>query len=286
MTIDDETKENDQHLLDLLVDGELDDVRRRELLTRLDAEPEGWRRCALAFLEHRAWQDTLGSGANLGRRGMPAGQPMILGAGHMAGTNGLRVASRSVEPASISRVPCDFVPAIPAHQVHLRRSMSLPRFSAVLTGLAACVVLAFGLGWATRGMSGLPTTPLRNSAQIATHGARPTVRRLPHVPVAPPDERAHVASNAQPRAIPAVADSEQSLAAAAKPVAISDASATTDWFHEAPTPLPQEVQRHFERRGYEVQQQRRLVSVRLRNGREVRLPVEEIKFNYIGNRTY
>jgi len=45
--------------IDLLVDGELDDEARRALLLRLDAEPDGWRRCALAFLEAQAWRGSL-----------------------------------------------------------------------------------------------------------------------------------------------------------------------------------------------------------------------------------
>lgn len=46
----------DQRLLDRLVDGELTDAERRELLLRLDQAPQGWRRCALAFLEAQAWR--------------------------------------------------------------------------------------------------------------------------------------------------------------------------------------------------------------------------------------
>jgi anti-sigma factor RsiW len=37
--------------LDRLVDGELSEPQRREVLSGLDREPEAWRRCALAFLE-------------------------------------------------------------------------------------------------------------------------------------------------------------------------------------------------------------------------------------------
>src|SRR5690606_26200494 len=32
----------------------------RELLSRLEAEPDGWRRCALAFLQAQAWREALG----------------------------------------------------------------------------------------------------------------------------------------------------------------------------------------------------------------------------------
>jgi len=46
-------------LLDLLADGELSESQRRELLSRLDHVPDGWRRCALAFLEAQAWGDAM-----------------------------------------------------------------------------------------------------------------------------------------------------------------------------------------------------------------------------------
>jgi hypothetical protein len=44
---------------DRLVDGELTVAARRELLSRLDDMPDGWRRCALAFLEAQAWSHDL-----------------------------------------------------------------------------------------------------------------------------------------------------------------------------------------------------------------------------------
>ncbi len=47
--------------LDLLVDGELADAARRQLLTTLEARPDGWRRLALAFLEAQSWGSGLRS---------------------------------------------------------------------------------------------------------------------------------------------------------------------------------------------------------------------------------
>jgi hypothetical protein len=49
-------------LLDRLVDGELGEADRRTLLLRLEAEPGGWRRCALAFLEAQGWASAVSSG--------------------------------------------------------------------------------------------------------------------------------------------------------------------------------------------------------------------------------
>ena len=49
----------DDILLDRLVDGELSPAERRELLASLDGRPDGWRRCALAFLEAQTWRGEL-----------------------------------------------------------------------------------------------------------------------------------------------------------------------------------------------------------------------------------
>jgi hypothetical protein len=58
MTADDPNDISDESL-DGLVEGTLDDDRRRALLLALEADPEGWRRCALAFLEAQAWTQAL-----------------------------------------------------------------------------------------------------------------------------------------------------------------------------------------------------------------------------------
>jgi hypothetical protein len=50
---------NDDILLDRLVDGELPADERRVLLQSLDSRPDGWRRCAIAFLEAQSWRSEL-----------------------------------------------------------------------------------------------------------------------------------------------------------------------------------------------------------------------------------
>ncbi len=45
--------------LDRLVDGRLSDDEYRQLLCQIDADPDGWRHCAMAFLEHQALQKEL-----------------------------------------------------------------------------------------------------------------------------------------------------------------------------------------------------------------------------------
>ena len=51
---------DDNRQLDRLVDGELSGDEYREFLATLDKEPDGWRRCAMAFLEDQAWGQEFG----------------------------------------------------------------------------------------------------------------------------------------------------------------------------------------------------------------------------------
>lgn len=50
----------DESAFDRLVDGEISEDERRRLLAGLDDMPNGWRRCALAFLEAQCWKQVLG----------------------------------------------------------------------------------------------------------------------------------------------------------------------------------------------------------------------------------
>ncbi len=47
---------SDPLVLDRLVDGELTEADERDVIAQLNTIPDGWRRCALAFLEARCWQ--------------------------------------------------------------------------------------------------------------------------------------------------------------------------------------------------------------------------------------
>jgi len=49
----------DPQILDRLVDGELAETERREVLRTLERQPDGWRQCALAFLEAQSWGEAL-----------------------------------------------------------------------------------------------------------------------------------------------------------------------------------------------------------------------------------
>lgn len=65
--------------LDRLVDGELSDAEYRELLRSLDQRPDGWRQCALAFLEAQAWRRDFGGMRGAEEDSRPAGLVSVRG---------------------------------------------------------------------------------------------------------------------------------------------------------------------------------------------------------------
>ncbi len=59
---DEKTPNIDPQWLEVLVDGELAEPDRRELLNRLEHTPGGWRACALAFLESQCLGESFAAG--------------------------------------------------------------------------------------------------------------------------------------------------------------------------------------------------------------------------------
>jgi hypothetical protein len=181
----------DGRLIDRLVDGELADGERRALLVRLEAEPDGWRRCALAFLEAQEWRATFGPLAAVAR---------LPGA-----------------PAARGRKPWPWRP--------------VAKLTAVAAGLAA----AFALGW---GLHGRPAAmPVHTPITIA-ETAGPAVEEPQ-----PPEP-------------------------------------------EGAAPLPALAAKPWERRGFRADTQKRRVSMELKDGRRLEVPVEEVQLRYVGGRTY
>jgi negative regulator of sigma E activity len=192
----------DDRLVDRLVDGELPDVERRELLLRFENEPDGWRRCALAFLEAQNWRQAF--------------------------------ASVAATAAATAR------PVLPDSQ---DRKRSFWRPVARLTAIAAGLVAAFVLG---RSYYGGPEEPAASDpvAQqtASSESQQPAPVKLP-APEAKPSRPAELA-------------------------------------------LLDPILKGWEQRGYSVETERRLVSMKSKDGRKLDVPVQEIRLRYIGNHTY
>ena len=53
---------------------------------------------------------------------------------------------------------------------------------------------------------------------------------------------------------------------------------------QAPPPVPEPVRRNLERWGFQVEPRHGLMSVQLRDGRHVAVPVDAVKMRYVGTR--
>jgi anti-sigma factor RsiW len=189
--------------IDRLVDGELPDDDRRVLLRRFETEPDGWRRCALAFLEAQSWREAL----------VP-----------LATTMNMQPATSALQ-----------VRPIP----HSWRSVARQ------AALAASLLVTFALGWLLHRM------PERSSVESA-------VAHLDRKPV-----------EQQPLVTSSVLNHDAQLAPAA------------DQFAEMSSVIKQ-----LDRRSYRAETQTRLATVKSKDGQKVEIPVQEVRFRFVGNRTY
>src|SRR5689334_9311151 len=67
-------------LIDRMVDGDLTPAQLRPAIDELDRAPDGWRRCALAFLEAQCWSESLRD-MEEGKSTSPVAIPMPRAAG-------------------------------------------------------------------------------------------------------------------------------------------------------------------------------------------------------------
>ncbi len=128
--------------IDLLVDGEMDEQQKTQLLKSLDYEPDGWKRCALGFLESQTIRSVL-TGAFATERDRPAA---------------LSVQEPKFEPGERSRsVPFVVVQAKEARFVITGRN---------ILALTICLFFGFFAGLA-----------LRNSPLVSPDSAEPIARQ-------------------------------------------------------------------------------------------------------------
>jgi hypothetical protein len=219
-------------LIDRLVDDELTDSERRELLVRLETDPEGWRRCALAFLESQSWHKALAA--------IPAPAPS------------------AADDATARAWP-----------VPQRR-----RRAVVYGRVAAGILLAFLAGCAAGRLIGGHRPGDARPDILVGHPSAAGNEALPPLPREPGGERAR---QSNPAARPVV--QVEPFKSAPRPERV-----TAPVAQESESALNRLV-RQWERRGYEFQPHRDLMTVRLKDGREVAVPIEGVRVQYVGNRT-
>jgi hypothetical protein len=253
----DQDRPVDDLLFDRIVDGGMSALELRIAIQALEREPDGWKRCATAFLEAQALSESFRA---LGRLQQDEAPSQILRLDPGGGKSGRR------------------------HR-WLRHAIA-----------AGIVAASFAIGWIAHGarpaastQDSLAVRPVANQTQPVNELAVSESRSPSNEAEAGAlpefsggrDEQAPEAPN---RAIRAVArirfgagDSPAEVPVLAGP------GITEEWLNRQPPPVSEHGQVVLERHGYQVNQRRQFLTATLADGRRVAFPVDHVRIEYTGN---
>jgi len=239
----------DDALLDMLVDGELSEPQRRELLGRLEETPDGWRRCALAFLESQSWRQGLGEL----RRGSES-KPRLA-----AGVAG---AAFRAKFGSLALVAASFVAALVLGML-LRGSLDPGARPTPDPGQIA---------------------ESETAAPAAQQPAAPLAIEAENVPMAAPAEEPWQEDPSRYVSLP-VSGPDGRSESIRLPVVFRE-GLDESWLESLPSAVPPEVVEAFRSAGHDVRQQRQLLPLWMRDGRRLVLPYDQVEIHYVGGPAY
>jgi anti-sigma factor RsiW len=251
---------NDDARFDRLVDGELSETERGELLARLDDEPNGWRRCALAFLEAQCWKESFrGLEIEAAKQTQNAGAPEIT--------------PRPDKSAIL-------------------RSRRLARLQTA-SAMAACLMLALLIGSLLPRDQVAPTTASTNATgggqatQLASNHPEPTPEPLGQSADRQLAATHQAVSPDGPWRMVAVTPSDgQNKAQVMHLPAMERQNIDEAWLQKMPSAIPEDVLQALNRTGHQVQQRREVIPVPMKDGRRLMVPVDQVDVQYIGNGPY
>lgn len=239
--------EDERRQFDLLADGELDEARRRELLASLDERPDGWRSCALAFLEAQGWRRGLQEAAR---------------SGSLSGEH----ADPSVRPAGPVKMNLQWP--------------SRERMNLVLA-MAASFLTAFGLSLLWRGgWSGSDGARTGKSA-VEVAGTQPGEKGMNGRKGA-----TQLHTNGLDDRVGSVTLAADGLSGGNRVQVpfVSVDRFDPGLLSGQPDAVPEELIRELKRTGHRVRQTRQLVPIDLQDGRRLVLPVDQMDVHFVGDR--
>jgi len=220
-------RQDEQRVLDRLADGELNDADVRDLIAALDGETDGWRRCALAFVESQALRDDLRS----------------------LQTEVSQQTAEAARPATVWR----------------------KQIWSACCALAACVLVAFGLGLFVG----------RDNSLVRRPASRPD---KPQMLAGEGPARATAAANADGwRTVKLNIDDAVQGTSRDIELPVRDmASLDPNWGADDQPAISAEVVRALEQSGHVVKRVQELWPIELDDGRRLVVPVEQVEVQNIG----
>jgi len=244
------------NVIDRIVDGSLGPGELRLALSRLEHEPDGWKRCTLAFLEAQCWRDSF----------------------------------RALEAPSVSGPGCE-PDSIRLAQQKFDRPRTRSWRGAAAVGIIAA---SFALGWLShvsrpRELAG-PILPVPSGPIVAEVLHASSSEPVIPASVDPPRPAASDRPFAADQSPPNPGDIVQTVAqvrigpegAGATVPILAGPGIDGDWLTAQPPPLSEREQVILQRHGYQVDQQRRLLIGTLADGRRVSVPIDQVQIRYTG----
>jgi hypothetical protein len=237
----------EQQWMDRLVDGELNESERLELLSRLDLEPGAWKRCAVTFLEAQMWQSSFRFASNKGNE-----RSLMPGRAHAP--------RKLVPPVLYAAVAASLLTAFT-----LGWSLGGRQGASAFSNH-----MASNTGPATNAL--VPDSPSGNQAS----GIRPNESEGPGFAEKTASEKDLVLAKGA-----SSADGSPTQAGRAK-----EGTGGKSGKEVAKSGLALPVVRAWERRGYQIEKEPQFVSVTTKDGRKLAVPVDAVRLRFIGDRIY
>ncbi|MDA7951126.1 MAG: hypothetical protein MPJ24_06520 [Pirellulaceae bacterium] len=289
----------DDQRLQRLVDGELRGEDFRKAVQLLEAEPQGWRRCALAFLEEQAWRNesllvamefTLASELTDRKRAEERlveeeGTSEGVGLDSLPKING----HGTVKEQSIHEEPSDdrlqrngSQPNVLNNHSHAQKQSYWQSRAVTMGALAACFITFFGFGalWQQQ-RSSVPKAHVtqnqnQNDKELFAQSQSDSDQNR---------ETSRESVNAMPvgnlyMGEVKTGDGRQEIIDQELSVPIYHASEVDSaWMlQQEISPISPEVIESFQRLGLQVERRREVLTLPLEDGRQVLVPVERVQF--------
>ena len=227
--------------IDRLVEGELSQPQRRALIVRIENEPDGWRRCSLAFLEAQSWRKSFRS---------------FLGA-----------ATADSAPSGVEIQPAA-----------TQRPRRVRRRSAIVAAIVVSFVVGMGVGqrWTADAQSVANHKPGQPAPPSTDRGdALP-----PQMSVAELPSDQTVADDDEFRFVGLVNYANDDAGNQPVPI-ISGPGLDDQWLSDQPALLSEYELRRLERLGWLVQQKRQLMKIQLTDGQTLTVPIDSVRYKYV-----
>jgi hypothetical protein len=254
MTDPDSTSSHDDDIIDRIVDGDLGPTELGAALDRLDREPDGWKRCTLAFLEAQCWRESF----------------------------------RALDPPVRVSVGAPSQP-MPREPLRRNRLSSNWRHGVMAAGIAA---VSFAMGWLVQPAQ--PPAPAQNGITptptvIATHEevAPKAPAESPRIVESSEPVGEFARPPLKPRFVPDPRESVVTVAhlrvGSAEVPIVAGPKIDEQWVRNQPPALNEYQRALLERHGYQVAQHRRIITAALPDGRSVTVPIDQVQVRYAGN---